>query len=46
MRQVEARTRDREGAVRHNERVKEEMRVLEEENETVRRGIMRNMGGR
>lgn len=44
MRQVEARSRDREAAVKHNERVNEEKRVLEEENEMIRKGVMRNMG--
>lgn len=44
MRQVEARSRARDGAVKHNERVEEEKRVLEEENEMIRKGVMRNMG--
>ncbi|TID24553.1 hypothetical protein E2P81_ATG02857 [Venturia nashicola] len=44
MKQVEARSRGREAAVKHNERVEDEKRVLEEENEMIRKGVMRNMG--
>ncbi|QDS73545.1 hypothetical protein FKW77_000353 [Venturia effusa] len=44
MRQVNARSRDRLDAVKHNARVEEEKRVLEEENEMIRKGVMRNMG--
>lgn len=44
LRQVEARSRNREAAFGHNKRVEEEKRVLEEENEMIRKGVMRNMG--